>query len=354
MISVFDVFKIILGVIISAFILFVALRFVGSYIQVGESGREASSIINFKNTMEKVYTTGISADFDFKDSKTILGYRPPYIETPIAFVDTSPIPVILVPGEKLSVHRVEYDTGWWKFYFIAVVPETGIIFVPLGQSEREWSVVGNVSSMLPSTENTNTKLRFGLGCNGTDWFGLWEGNKFLKTILPGLAASDIILNRCENTEYFREKNFRIITISDNTENAENADFTVSPVEGDVGYVYVRNGEEYEKYMYKNGLDIVALMLGGEKLYNYTNGKFLKELEVAIDVSSDEYSLLPTDEILNSRCQSAGMEFLGTLSSIKNLIPKLKSGASESDLIEFARYMRISSAKYKELESRGCT
>lgn len=352
MISVFDVFKIILGVIISAFILFVALRFVGSYIQIGESGREVSAIINFKKTMEKVYTTGISADFDLKDSKTILGYRPPYIETPIAFVDTSPIPVILVPGEKLSVHRLEYDTGWWKFYFIESLPETSVIFVPLDQSEKGWSVIGNVTKMLPSTENTNTKIKLGVGCNNTEfWFG-WERNRFMDTILPRLATSDMVLNRCENVEYFREKGFRIITISD-SDNREGADFVVSPVDDDIGYVYINKSDEYEKYIYKNGLDIVALMFGGDKLYNYTNSKFLKELEVAIDVYSEEYNVLSADAAFNARCGAASAGFVGTLSSIKDMIPKVKGGAIEIDVRDFAQYMKASATKYKELESRGC-
>jgi hypothetical protein len=351
MISVFDIFKIILGVIISAFILVLVFRFVGSYIQIGESGRELSVIINFKKTMDNVYTTGIAADFDFKDSKTIVGYRPPYIETHISFVDTNPVPVLLVPGEKLSVYRGEYDTGWWKFYFIEALPETSVLFVPLDESGMAWSVVGNVTKMLPSTENTKTKLRFGLGCNGTDWFGWWEGNKFLETILPRLVTVEMGLKKCENAEYLREKGYRIVTISDNSDNLQDADFAVVPSDGGVGYVYIKNGDAYEKYIFKNGLDIVALLLGGGKLYNYTNEKFLKELEVAIDVYLKESGLLPTDP--NKRCGAVNFEFVGILNSIKDLIPTVKSGAAESDAIDFAQYMKASATKYRELESGGC-
>lgn len=353
MISVFDIFKIILGIIISAFILFIVLRFVGSYIQIGESGREVSAIINFKKTMEKVYTTGISADFDFKDSKTILGYRPPYIETPVSFVDTSPIPVLLVPGEKLSVYRGEYDTGWWKFYLIESLPETSVLFVPIGESEKAWSVVGNVTKMLPSTENTKTKLKFGLGCNGTDfWFG-WERNKFLEAVLPRLVTTKLNLKKCENIEYFREKGFKIVTISDNL---EDADFVVKPEDDDIGYVYIRNGDQYEKYIYKNGLDIVALLLGGEKFYNYTNEKFLKELEVAIDVSLKEYNLLLADPNLHQRCGDfdAVPAFVNKLNLIKDLVPRVKGNAEEGFVRDFVQSMKASAIKYRELESRGCT
>lgn len=353
MISTFDVFKIILGIIISVFILFALLRFAGSYTEIGESGRQVSVMINLKTSIENVYTTGVSADFETKESEMILGYRPPYIETKASFVDMDPVPLFLVPSEKLSINRNEYDVGWWKFYFIEALPETNILFVPLGSGGKTLPVAGNITRFLPSTENTHIKTNVGIGCNGTEfWFG-WERYKFIDLILPRLMATDLSLGTCENAEYFRDKGFRMVTIAEDAEEAKDADFVVNPVDEDTGYVYIKSGEDYEKYIYKNGLDIVALLLGGGRLYNYSNQKFFKELEVAIDISTRESNILMDDPHFSQRCGATLLDFVQTLDLIKDLIPKAKESAKEEDIVEFVNYMKESEKKYRELDSLGC-
>jgi len=350
MISVFDVFKIILGVIISVFILFVLLRFATSYMDIGESSRQASIMVNLKKSIEDVYTTGISSDFEGENADLILGYSPPYIETSVASVDMDPVPLFLVPGKGLSIYRNEYDLGWWKFYYIEAMPETGILFVPLGAKERMLPLIGNITRFLPSTENTKAKTKFGIGCNGTEfWFG-WERYKFTEAIMPRMLTADLELNLCENVDYFRDKGFRLVTLS---EDLKDADFVVKPLDEDIGYVYIRNEEGYAEFMYKNGLDIAALLLGGKGLYDYTNEKFLSELEVATDVSTRESGILMTDAGLNQRCGTKVAEFVDILNAIKELIPKIKGPANEDDARAFALYIKSSAIKYGELDSMGC-
>ncbi|UCC92120.1 MAG: hypothetical protein JSV39_02575 [Candidatus Aenigmatarchaeota archaeon] len=350
MINVFQIFKIILGVIISAFILFIVLRFAGSYTEIGESSRQVSIMVNFKKSMEDVYTTGISTDFEMKDLK-IIAYRPPYIHADVSSVDMDPIPLFLVPGEKFSVYRNEYDLEWWKFYFIEVFPETKILFIPSGNDEKIWSVIGNMTKFLPSTENTETKVKFFLGCNKTDpvWlYPLGERNKFLDYWLPRFASVEFdILGPCEDVE----KDYRVITVSE--DESVDADFLVKPLDNGIGHVYIKNGDEQEVYVYKNGLDLVALLLGGKRYLDYLNGKFLKELEVGIDMGIRESNLLRGDMNMRRRCGTELSEFAGILGFIKEeLIPKLDS-MEEDDLREFNQYLMESSEMYKELNSVGC-
>ncbi len=350
MISVFDVFKIILGVIISVFILFILLRFAGSYTEIGESGRQVSIMVNLKKSIEDVYTTGISTDFETKESGLILGYRPPYIETRVSFVDMEPVPLFLVPGEKLSINRNEYDLGWWKFYFIEVLPETNILFVPLDSEQTTLLLIGNITRFLPSTENTKIKTKIGIGCNGTEfWFG-WERYKFLDVILPRLMTTEMQLNKCENVEYFMDKGFRMVTLA---KEASDADFVVKPLSEDMGYVYIKTSEGQEEYIYKNGLDIVALLLGGSRFYNYSNQKFFRELEVAIDIATKESGILFSNPQFSQRCGTKSSEFVYVLSLIKDLIPKVKEDAQEEDVIEFVYQMKESAKKYRELDAMGC-
>jgi hypothetical protein len=350
MISVFDVFKIILGIIISVFILFVLLRFAGSYTEIGESSRQVSVMVNMKKAIEDVYTTGISTDFETKESDLILGYRPPYIETGVSFVDMEPVPLFLVPGEKLSINRNEYDLGWWKFYLVEALPETNILFMPLESDEKTFLLIGNITSFLPSTENTQIKTKIGIGCNGSEyWFG-WERYKFLDAILPTLMTTEPELEACQNTEYFKERGFRMVTVA---EEGSDEDFVVRPVNDAIGYVYMKANDGYEEYLYKNGLDIVALMLGGNELYSYSNQKFFRELEVAIDIATRESGILLSDPQLSQRCGTKSSEFVYVLGLLKDLIPKVKANALEEDAIEFAYQMKESAKKYRELNALGC-
>lgn len=350
MLNVFDVFKIILGIIIAVFILILLLRFAGSYMQLGESSRQASMMVNFRKAAENAYTTGISGDFETGDAEVMLGYRPPFIETSIAMVNMEPVPLLLLPARKLSLHRNEYDLGWWKFYFIEAMPDYSVIFVPLGDRARAMPVVGNITRFLPSSESAAAKVKFGFGCSGSEfWFG-WERYRFTEAIMPRMLTDDTELATCENAEYFRSRNFTIVTVS---EEMKDVDFLVQPVDDDLGYVYIRSDDGYDKYIYKNGLDVAALLLGGKEFYEYVNQKLLGEMEVAADISVNEAAILTTDAEMNRRCGTSLAEFTGILNSLKDVIPKLKASPNENDVHEFAGYVRASAAKYRELDSMGC-
>lgn len=350
MISVFQIFKIILGIVISAFILFFAVSFAAQYRDIGEAGRQVSLLVSFKKSIENVYTTAVEDDFDIEDAE-ILAYSSPNLITQVSTVNLDPIPIILVKGKKFSVYRNEYDNEWWKFYFIEVLPETKILFIPLNNDEKTWSVIGNITKFFPSTENTETKVKFYVGCNKTDtgeYYPLGERNKFMD-LIPSFVAFNVEMAECENPDYFRREGYKIITISDEL---TDADFLVKPVDDEVGHVYIKTDDGYEEYVYKNGIDVVTLLLGGKKLYNYINDKFNKELGVAIDINVREADLLIGDYNINNRCGQELSVFASTLTLLKELIEKTES-FDEVTAKEFNYYMRLSSSNYKTLESLGC-
>ena len=347
MISVFQVFKIILGIIISSFILFFLLKFAGSYTEIGESSRQVSILVNFKKSVEDVYTTGIASDFKGEDLK-ILGYTPPTILTEVSNLNMEPVPLLIVPDEELLIYRNEFEGEWWKFYFVEAVPEMKIIFVPLG-GERVWPVIGNITKLLPSTENMNIKVRFGLGCNGSEFFFGWEGYRFLESILPNARVSGIEFSTCGNGDYFRNEDYTVITVS---EDFTDADFLVVPMENGMGHVYIKDGYEYNDYVYRNYLDIVALLLGGRKYYDYIGKKFTDELKVAVDIGIREAGLLRGDTNIRKRCGSELSKFTATLSLIRDMIEE-SDLKKEDNAREFARHLEESVEAYKTLERLGC-
>ena len=356
MLNVFDVFKIILGIIISIFVLFILLRFAGSYMQIGESSRQVSLMVNFKKTLENVYTTGVSDDFEFAGTEVITNYAPPFLMTTFSSsVDMEPIPLLLVPGKKLSVYRNEYDVGWWKFYFIEALPDTKILFVPKGDADKTMPVIRSVAFMLPSTENTATKTNFYVGCDddATGHYDMRERYKFLEEkiyLLMTKMESGYEPTLCDE-EYFKKKNYSVITIS---EKLEEVDFLVKPVENGMGYVYIKGKDGYEEYVYKNGFDVVALLLGGKGMYEYANEKFFREMDVAISLSVNEAGILMTNPSMNKRCGNQLNEFITVLSSIKENTPKIRGqNPKQEDVAEFISLMDQSAEKYRELDSLGC-
>jgi hypothetical protein len=352
MISAFDVFKIIMGIIISVFILFLILRFAGSYTEIGESSRYASVMINFKKAVSDVYTTGITSVFETKESKLILSYKPPRIETKVAFVDVEPIPLLLSPGEKLDLSRGEYDVSWWKFYFVEALPETNILFIPLENDEKIFSIISNITYFLPSTENLNIKMKIGIGCNGSDyWFG-WERQKFLTYVLPYMKTLDLKLNMCENLDYFESKGFKVLVITEDETKVLNASFIVKPVDENMGYVFVKGEEGYDKFFYKNGIDIVALLVGDKELYDYINQKFFAEMEVAMDIMTREINTLSNEPSLRNKCEKKYSEFLSALDNLKLLKADVEMG-KEKSIGDFTYQMQEVKKLYEELSAWGC-
>jgi len=347
-ISVLQLFKIIFGVIISAFVLIIILNFALSYTNVGESSRDVEVLISLKKAIDDVYVTGIPTDFDINLEDVVGFYRPPNLVTSVSAVSLDPIPAFFVPGKEISIHRNEYDIGWWKFQFIEAVPEMKIIFVPLGTKEVVWKTAENITKYFPSTENTKTKVLFGVGCNDTGgknvfFFLNWERDYLIKTVLPWLHEEGYEFDPCG-----RKEGYRMLTI---TETPVDADFQVVPIDGEMGYVYMNDTQHGQgTYLYKTPLDIIALFFGGEDMYEYENGKFLNDLSIASDLASREASLLRGK--MNPSCDTPYSRFVQVLGHLKNIADN-GDYRNEDDMRELNRNIRNSVEIYKEMEEMGC-
>ncbi len=350
MLSVMQIFKIILGIVLSAFVLIIAIRFTSSYMEIGESSKEMEVVMGLKKTIEDVYTTGIPTDFDLKDlEETITFYSPPNIGTSVTPVSLDPVPTFLVPGERVSVHRGEYDLGWWKFHFVYVLPETKILFVPLGRSEIVWKTAENITKYFPSTENTKTKVLFGVGCNETEekqtyLFLNWERDYFADVVLPYLFENGYEFVPCTRIE-----GYKIITI---TETPTDADFQVVPITSETGRVYINDTlEGPQEYLYKTPLDVISLLLGGRKFYEYESKRFLEELYMVCDLASREANLLRM-KANNPECDILYSKFVQVLGSLKDIIEN-GDFTNEDDVREFDKKLKKSVEVYEEMEEMGC-
>ncbi len=345
MISIFQLFKIIFGIIISFFILFIVLRFVASYMETGEISKQATDALSLKKIIEDVYTTGISTNIQFKKNPVTF-YTPPNIVTKAGTLILEQ-PTMLVSGKELFVYRGERDFGWWKFYFVGALPETKIIFIPLNKTEKVWSIIGALAMISPSTGESGPYTTFSLGCNGTYILDNdWSREYFLTIVIPYLKTVTVSnFNDCQLRGY------TVVTVSENYTdflNRENG-ILITPIDNQTGYVYKGSITGEKKYFYKDPVDILFLLFNGDDGYNYINKEFLNEIEMAADINERESSLL--SQHTDSACSSAYQKFSMSLNSLK----KEAEGdyTNEREMKRFIDVLENVNKDYENLKVLGC-
>jgi hypothetical protein len=154
MISLYQLFKIIFGLVISGFTLFVILNFTGVYIGIQEDSQRAAILKNFIKTAGDVYISGNPAGFDdFSRQDFTLSFDISEPEGIVSQAGKTPVffPLFLSPGKRLFIYRNELDLGWWKFRFIEAMPRTRIFFNPRSASPEAWELVRSIVLVLPDS-----------------------------------------------------------------------------------------------------------------------------------------------------------------------------------------------------------
>lgn len=316
MISLFQVFKIIFGLIISAIILVLILNFLGVYTDLQEDSQRATALRNFLKVAEDVYLSDNSVPYTaFADMEITISQDEGGI---ISRLGREPIffPLFLKADGELFVTRQELDMGWWSFNVVEAMPRTRVIFNPVSP---DWDSVRAIASFFPDTEFFDPKVTFGL-CNGGVLQeelcgGLCEQQDFLFYLgsPPGTPAQctapipdDVLL----------------ITISPSCP-ADVGVCITPPNEEGIGNLYVAG----EVLLYKDPLDIVAASLGGERdfygnsgvtLYTIKNQQFREELLLAIQVLSHRALLIGPEfpDEPTSTCQQLFAELLSVMNDLQ--------------------------------------
>jgi hypothetical protein len=349
MISVLEIFKIIFGIVFSVFVIVLIFRFSSNYMEMGESNAQANIMLGFRKTVGDVFASGIPADYAIKDSKDlIIKYMPPEIHTSIAAVSMEPVTTIFVPGDKVGVHRMEYDLGWWKYYYILVLPETTFFFNPLNNSEETWSEIYRIINALPSSENIETKVGFGFGCNSSSEYWLWDREKMLgyeNNMRTNLEKADFTPTLCVTFN----KEWKTIVVSPKFVETEHP-LMFTLVNG-TGMLYLNTSQPEKAYFYKTPMDVISAILGGKEFYNYENRDFLAQLSLASSLNMEETGLLMHNSGAGAECLPIFEEFHTTLESLSGLASQdyndpIKMG-------ELAVKMEESRQRFLDLQVRGC-
>ncbi len=289
--SLFDMFKIIFGIIASIMILIFVLRYAGDFKSFQETSQEIKIVDNFKKAAEDVYLTGDPQTFyDFSRIKSNLSFSgledPPKIyfksgNTPIF------TPILFSPSKELLITKAFLNYGWWDFATAVAVPQTVIIFTPLELGQENLDIMKSITDIFQSSIGYSPNISFGL-CNGRDIEIFSDGFELTNSLSQQ--------NRFEKCTARLQDGFKLVTISANCD----AGFVTKGVCIRPSHTFIAGSQS--QYVYKDPLDLAFLIIGndkkdvfgvteGEKLYKYKNKIYSQSLFIAAKIQAERLSLI---------------------------------------------------------------
>ena len=367
MISLYRMFQMIFGIIVSVFILYFLIQYASNYAGFQKDVQKVTIIKNLKITAESVYTYGNPVDFpdtsryDFSSCYMIINKpEPPNIKCDFGEVGSVLIPMLLSADGEVVVDRADLNFGWHVMHWIEVMPESVILFTPMDSSEVTWNLMKNLTDVLPSTENLENNITYDF-CDGNTLTYACGGpcEKFsFMTVLDSVRDS---ASRCTRS---LSKKYRLITISNNCgPGFSNYGVCVKPSQNGVGVAYLAGSGE--TYVYKDPLDIIALVIGGsekdvlgktfgEKLYDYKNEVWGERLSLAAKIMKQRMLLV------SSRYQYLGenLECIPIYANLAGMLASITDMAkgnykNEAVMRNLATRLKEAESLYQDLVDLGC-
>lgn len=342
MISIFQIFKIIFGLIVATFFLYFILNFTGVYSSFQLGQQKVQIIKNFGKAVQDVYVFDTPMKFtDFSLTDDRVEYNPPYV----SFGELRrkiEVPLFLVPGKEVYVYRGELNLGWWKVNWIGALPTTTVILNPLTYSPRSWDAMRGLVRMFPQTQNPEISFGF---CSGEELYDTYDRDYFLRGIRDRAELGFIPCNATLPRDHV------LVTINDYPANttAPSSGLLVVPNATGLGYAVW----EGETYLYKDPLDLFSLLTGGSRVYAYKNSAVLSELQLASVKETQRAQLM----VFKGKCLSLHEELAGVLcGASQNTICNIAASGNYTHPVAMAALANLSTRAeeiYLDLEGEGC-
>jgi hypothetical protein len=355
MISVFQIFRVLMGLIIFIFVLFFFLRISEMYTTTQLLGSKLEAISTFDYVAMITYTSGNPAIFPgFEDFETLV-YEPPKIKSE-AGQKTLSVPVFFIPGEgEISLDRRCLDFGWFRWCIVFALPDSSkILFTPLENTPATRELIRDVVSNLPGS------LEFGF-CNGGD------ARSAGRVEFLGYLDSETGVTYEPCRVGFPE-HYRLVTVSASTGfpgNFTGNHIIITPGER---LAYVGNStEDLEPRPYEDGLDLAVFITGGHKALDYKNAvlslelaagtRIMKERSILLSQRFKENNVQPCLECSTPFPKACGWtDYMGQeyesdvykdfISSIDDLLEAIPGRNYKGELDDTV-------LKYEELKNQGC-
>jgi len=360
MISLYQMFRLIFGLVISGFILIIIIHFIGVYTDLQEDSQRAQIMKSFLKTAGDVYLTGNPVDFtsfsmqEFKitfDSTEPEGIVSNTGKTPVYF------PLFFSFGKKVFIWKGELDMGWWKFRFVEAMPRTRIIFNPLSP---DWDLIKEIVYLLPDSEFFEPKITFGF-CDSSLLQEKLCGGEFCEKqeFLFQLLSPPQSFSKCSTQ---MPDGAVLITISQSCSSTFSQGFCLTPPNSDgIGNLYFKSVQD--PLLYKDPLDIVSALIGGEEkdiygnsgetLFEYKNNAFREELVLAAKMMSNRALLVGSKHPPGSECNLAFSSFLNKINSLHSMLSDKDYYKNFGKTTILVNQLKSAKSDYQELVNRGC-
>jgi len=301
--EIFQIFKIIFGLIVSGVILFFLIQYSGTYTLLQKDILKTNIMKSFIDNARGVYLTGNPIKFTgFSRAQLSLSLdssrEPPAVRFDLGSFQPN-VPIFFVHDKELFIDRNSLDHGWWRFYFAEAMPKTEIIFSPAYNSPETWDTLENTVRLLPNSAGFEPKITYSL-CSGNDVFRMCESaacesDEFLDFYTSYKSS---IFITCTATF---SGNYRLVTISNNCANT--GEVCVNPVEKNI---YI----DTKTLPYADYLDIVSVIIGaqntisGEDLYNYKQKVFQAEAKLAAKIMYERALSHVQNPAVSDECKNA--------------------------------------------------
>ena len=268
--SVFQMFKIIAGLLMSVFIIYFAVSYSGTYTQVqsGISGNQ--ELRDFVETSRNVYLTGNPSNFKFTKKPTfnyesgslgsiVYGQATAYPKNPILFS----------AGERIFIDSNSLGLGWTDYKFTEAMPETHVILNPLDTSPQTMQLLQDTTLLMPSTAYFKPDVVFGFCDSGSIAYnfcnGWCERDDFSFYLLtPGLSFGECTAAM--------PPGYMLLTAAEDC--TGKAGVCIGPPDSNGMGLAFADGRQM---LYKDPLDIAALVIGGAEAYDYKNSDFAETI-----------------------------------------------------------------------------
>ena len=366
--SMFEVFKIVLGIIVAGFFLYFMLQFAGLYATTETKSAEIQEYKNLKKLVEDTYIYNIPTNFDLK--KPPLLSAPPFISEGSGISVNPSILFFFQPEKRLVVYRGSLDYGFWNMYFVGALPELRVLY-SLGEYELDhYSLLNNLTDLFP--HSIDPQIDFGL-CDGDVELVSKSRDDFLRGIKGIIKSKQPEVLKRDGKElvlctadFQKPKTKVIITKLKDLPIPENGFVVKMPVSGKIGSVSFKGKDkdgrlsDY-KLVYKDALDIFSVIVGGVEAYKFKNKLTFENLLAFSKEEARRANVLATTlsdpNLKKQACvpiyTKLRTKIDGEFKTFLESVLKLENYNNPAEMERFLKLMEEISSIYDELKTKSC-
>ena len=355
MISVFQIFRILMGVIVFIFVITFFIRLSDTYSSTQEMGEKIEQVNAFAHSAMQVYTSGNPTTFGgFTDFYSLV-YEAPRIQSD-AGQHTLLVPAFFIPGKgEITLERRCLDFRWYEWCSVFAFPKSArILFTPLENTPESRALIQQVADEMPES------MEFGF-CNGTDARTTTIGE--FSQYISGAAG-----NSYEPCRVNLPDHYRLVTISGTPGFSSRVKDNHVIINRAAGLAYEENlSGTLESRTYGDASDIVVFITGGVKALDYKNEVFSRELAAAASIMHERsilvaqkvkaHNVQPCQECSTPLPRACGWkDYRGNVhesDAYKDFISSLSSLKIALQTAGYSSELQDTAAKYAELENQGC-